>query len=106
LLCLFIGGSGVGYVWQKSQIIELGRQIKNRENKLHDLQVQNEKIRRQVAMLHSPQYIEARVKELNLGLVQPQPSQIWRMVEPSAVVIGYPRSQQLAARANENSVMP
>ena len=24
LLCLLIGGSGVGYVWQKDQIIRLG----------------------------------------------------------------------------------
>ena len=109
LLCLFIGGSGIGYVWQKSQIIELGRQIKARENRLNDLQVQNEKTRRQVAMLHSPQYIEMRIRELNLGLVQPQPGQIWRMVEPSAEissVASAPRGQQFAARSNGNPNLP
>ena len=34
LLCLLIGGSGVGYVWQKNQIYELGQQIKKRELRL------------------------------------------------------------------------
>ena len=109
LLCLFIGGSGVGYVWQKNQIYELGRQIKTRENHLKELQVQNEKSRRQIAMLHSPQYIEMRIKELNLGLVQPQPNQIWRMVEPSAEALGVasaPRGQQIAARQNRNPAIP
>ena len=42
LLCLLIGGSGVGYVWQKSQIDRLGRQIKTRENALGRAQEQNE----------------------------------------------------------------
>ena len=37
LLCLLIGGSGVGYVWQKSQIHELGKMIKARENKVAEL---------------------------------------------------------------------
>lgn len=109
LLCLFIGGSGVGYVWQKNQIYELGRQIKTRENHLKELQVQNEKSRRQIAMLHSPQYIEMRIKELNLGLVQPQPNQIWRMVEPSSEASGVasvPRGQQIAARQNRNPAIP
>ena len=27
MLCQFIGGSGIWYVWQKNQIYELGRQI-------------------------------------------------------------------------------
>lgn len=109
LLCLFIGGSGVGYVWQKNQIYELGKQIKSRENRLKELQVQNEKSRRQIAMLHSPQYIEMRIRELNLGLVQPQPNQIWRMVEPSAEmsnVTSAPQGRQIAARQNPNPAIP
>ena len=31
--------------------------------------------------LRSPQMLERRIKELNLGLVQPAPSQLWRIVE-------------------------
>jgi cell division protein FtsB len=104
-LCLFIGGSGVGYVWQKSQINDLGNQILKREHNLADLRDQNEKLRRQVGMLHSPQYIEMRLKELNLGLVQPQPAQIWRMVEPPAVVNPVAPAEY-AARRDHQPALP
>lgn len=83
LLCLVIGGSGVGYVWQKNQIYDLGQQIRKREIHLKELQDQNEKLRRQMAFMRSPQFLETRVKELNLGLVPPQPSQVWYMTEPT-----------------------
>ena len=109
LLCAFICSSCLGYVWQKSQINDLGNQILKREHRLGELRDQNEKLRRQLAALHSPQYIELRIKELNLGLVQPQPNQIWRMVEPSAEAAkftGAPREQQFAARQNTNPAMP
>ena len=54
LLCLLIGGSGVGYVWQKDQISQLGQQIKKRELRLADLENQNEKLRKQLATMRSP----------------------------------------------------
>ena len=54
LLCLFIGGSGVGYVWQKNQFFELGKQIKQRELRLNGLAVQNEKLKKQLATMRSP----------------------------------------------------
>ncbi len=83
LLCVLIGGSGVGYVWQKSQISELGQQIRRRELRLGELQGQNEKLKKQLAVMRSPQFLEDRIRELNLGLVVPQPSQICRLVEPA-----------------------
>ena len=83
LLCLLIGGSAVGYVWQKNQIYLLGQQIKKREVHLKDLQDQNGKLRRQIEYMRSPAFLVARVKELNLGLVPPQPSQIWYLKEPA-----------------------
>lgn len=82
LLCALIGGAGVGYVWQKEQINDLGKQILAREKRLIELREQGEKLRRQLATLRSPQFIELRIRELNLGLVQPGPGQVWRMVEP------------------------
>jgi hypothetical protein len=82
LLCALIGGSGVGYVWQKSQIDELGRQIKACELRLAELQTQNKKARDQLAVLRSPIMLKKRVDELKLGLVEPQQSQIWRLPEP------------------------
>src|SRR6266446_2782985 len=81
-LCLLIGGSGIGYVWQKNQIYQLGQQIKKREQRLAGLEDQNEKLRKQLAMMLSPQYLESRIKDLNLGLAQPQPGQVWRLSEP------------------------
>lgn len=82
LLCLLIGGSGIGYVWQKNQIYDLGQQIRKRELHLKDLQDQNDKLRRQLASMRSPQYLQERVKEMNLGLVPSQPSQVWYLKEP------------------------
>jgi hypothetical protein len=82
LLCAMIGGAGVGYVWQKGKIIELGRQITSREKRLVDLQGQNEKLRKQLGLMRSPQFLEMRVKELNLGLVPPSSAQFWRLSEP------------------------
>ena len=83
VLCVLIGGSGVGYVWEKSQVVELGRQIKKREERYRELLGQNEKMRKQLATLRSPASLEARIKELNLGLMAPQPSQVLRLPEPA-----------------------
>lgn len=83
LLCLLIGGSGVGYVWQKDQIRRLGVQIKERETRLSQLEEDNEKRRKQLGSLRSPPFLEMRIKELNLGLVAPQPIQVWKLAEPS-----------------------
>ncbi|HLP77677.1 MAG TPA: hypothetical protein VK327_12255, partial [Candidatus Paceibacterota bacterium] len=81
LLCLLIGGSGIGYVWQQSQIDELGKQRWKREQELRVLQAQNRKLRDQLLLMNSVKYLETKVKELNLGLVQAQPSQKWLLRE-------------------------
>lgn len=82
LLCLLIGGSGVGYVWQKEQIDKLGDQIKLRERRLNMLQDQNEVMRKQIAKLRSPGFLEQRIKDANLGLGPPQHGQVMRLPEP------------------------
>src|SRR5215471_3421773 len=82
VICLLIGGSGVGYVWQKEQIDKLGHELKRRENRLLALEQQNEALRRQLANMRSPKFLEMRIKEANLGLGPPQPSQILRLSEP------------------------
>ena len=84
-LCLLIAGSAVGYVWQKSQIYQLGQQIRQRETRLKQLQDANQKLTDQLAMLRSPLMLDRRVRELNLGLAPAQPSQIWRLPEPMSV---------------------
>jgi hypothetical protein len=97
LICGVIVVCCVGYVWQKKQISELGEQIRLRETNLKKSRDQNDKLKRQLAVLLSPEYLDARVKELKLGLVQPQPTQIWRLPEPSADPQLPRREVQLAA---------
>jgi cell division protein FtsB len=96
LLCLLIGGSGVGYVWQKEQLARLGQQIKIRESRLAALEDQNEQLKKQLAFMRSPRFLEARIKEWNLGLVQPQPGQIWRLNEPAPEPASSEQSRQYA----------
>jgi hypothetical protein len=98
VLCLLIGGSGVGYVWQKNQIYELSQQMKKREITLRTLQGQNEKLRKQLAAMRSPKYLDMKVRELNLGLVQPQPNQIWRLPEPMSDLPRVGQETQFAAQ--------
>jgi hypothetical protein len=80
-LCIFIAGSGVGYVWQKSQLHTLGRDISDREVRLTDLVRQNKALRDQLAVMCSPEALEAKVKAFNLGMVQIPASQTVRIYE-------------------------
>ena len=75
MLCLLIGGSGVGYVLQKNQIYELGREIGRREVMLERIRYQNELSAGRLAALQKPERLAERVRELKLGLVPPQPKQ-------------------------------
>jgi hypothetical protein len=80
-LCLLIGGSAVGYVWQKSEIYRLGQQRIQRETRLKQLQADNKRLIDQIAVLHSPVMLDRRAKELNLGLVPATPMQVVRLSE-------------------------
>jgi cell division protein FtsB len=84
VLCLMLGGFGIGYVWQKNQIWELGQQIKQRELKLEKIRHENASLYKNLNTLRSPPQLERKIKELNLGLVPPHPSQVWRLPEPLA----------------------
>jgi cell division protein FtsL len=79
--CLVIAGLAVGYVWQKGQIYQLGRQITSCESRLAQLRDENQKLSDQLAVLNSPVMLDQRVHELNLGLVPAQPGQVYRLVE-------------------------
>ena len=54
VLCLFIGGTGLGYVWQKNQIYELGQRIRRREAQLDLLKRQNRNLEAHLKVLRSP----------------------------------------------------
>lgn len=97
LLCLLIGGSGVGYVWQKTEISRLGEQTRQGEQRLEELRRQNEALRRVLAGLTSPKDLDARVKKLNLGLAEPQADQIVRLseFEPEPEPVRIPKAGQV-----------
>ena len=101
LLCFLIAGSAVGYVWQKSQIYQLGRQIRQCEIRLSQLKSDNQRLTDQLAILRSPMMLDQRARQLNLGLAPAQPGQVYHLPEP---VLGQPSeksSRQLAGRLNE-----
>ena len=102
LLCALLGGSGVGYVWQRNQIDELGRQIVNRETRLAALRDQNKKLGDQLQRLRSPKPLELRVRELKLGLGQLQPGQVWRLPEPLAPTSAETSRPSAARQARES----
>ena len=83
-LCLLIGGSGIGYVFQKQSIFNLGQEIKKREQRLAEVERQNDQLRKNLATMRSPIYLEAQIKRLQLGLVAPPMSSVWQLPEPVA----------------------
>jgi hypothetical protein len=92
-LCFVIAGSAVGYVWQKSEIYKLGRQIRQSEIRLTQLQKDNREFSRDLSALRSPLALDRRANELKLGLAPAQPAQVLRLREPIA-----------APAKNENSM--
>ncbi|HEX9046536.1 MAG TPA: septum formation initiator family protein [Verrucomicrobiae bacterium] len=101
LLCLLIGGSAIGYVWQKSQIDRLGRQISERESKLKQLKNDNKLLSDQIAFLRSPVMLDRRAKDLNLGLTPAQPLQVVRLPDVPTEV-AEKSARQLAQRPVTN----
>ena len=91
LICLLLGGSAIGYVYQKNQLIELGKQIQKREQQLKTVSESSAHWQRTLLTLQSAYYLESRVKELKLALAQPAQAQILTIVEVPATAA--PRSQ-------------
>ncbi len=96
-VCLLLGGSGVGYVWQKDQISQLGQEIRKRELRLTELEDQNEKLRKILGRMRSPGFLEQRIQDLGLGLVRPQQTQVWRLPEPARELPRQEGERQYAA---------
>jgi len=81
--CFVIAGAAVGYVWQKGQIYQLGNQIRQKEIRLSQLQKEDDQREKVIADIRSPVKLDARARELNLGLLPAQPMQVVRLAEPS-----------------------
>jgi hypothetical protein len=83
-LCIALAGVGWCYLWQKGQIGQLGRQVKERERLLEGIRIQNDKLRESLAGLRKADALKRRVIELNLGLAQPVQGQVESLPEPPA----------------------
>jgi hypothetical protein len=91
LICALLGGSALGYIYQKNQIFELGRQIQKSEQRLSALRDNNAKYQKALLTLQSATQLEKRVRELRFELVQPAQSQILTIIEVPASAV--PKSQ-------------
>jgi hypothetical protein len=92
LICFFIGGAGIGYVYQKNILNKLGQEIKNRERDLKLLESNNEAQETRLQRLNSARLLEERVREMQLDLIPASPTQIVVIVdgEPQAVAPARP----------------
>ena len=97
LLCLLLGGSAIGFVYQKNQLVALGREIQRSEQQVKALADGNARQTRTLLTLQSPRALEDKARELKLGLVQPAQAQILTIVEMPAGAVSAPRSQPLYA---------
>jgi hypothetical protein len=81
-LCLLLGSAGVGYVWQKNQILRLGEQQQKREQTLIEIKNRNEMLTAKLSEMRSADFIERKIRELKLNLQLPPQAQIQRLKEP------------------------
>lgn len=81
-VCICVGVSGLGYVWQKNTIYRLGDDIKKRETALSSAHKRNLMLAAQMAHLESPAQLEAECQQYNLSLVAPKENQVVRLYEP------------------------
>lgn len=82
ITCASIAAIGVGYVWQKNQILRLGDDMKRREATLLAAEKRNTMLASQLAHFKSPTYLEDQCRQYNLGLTAPTEAQIKRLLEP------------------------
>lgn len=80
-LCL----AGIGYLWAKTQLWNLSREVKTLETRLDELKRTNDVLQQSYAAMGTPAKLEESIRRLRLGLVAPQPDQIVRLTEPARI---------------------
>ena len=98
LVCIFLGGAGLGYVYLKNQIHTTGSKIKALERELAELNTQDEVTRSKIASLSSRSALQRR---LNEGFIKLIPISDDRLVRVEAL----PRKEnnELRPVSNERS---
>ena len=79
VICAVFCLAGIGYVWAKTQVWALSRDIKKLEVRLEELRRDNDIRQRTYAEMCAPARLHELVQNLQLGLSAPLPSQIVRM---------------------------
>ncbi len=91
-LSLFLGGSGVGYVFQKGQIDGLAKQIKANDEVLNELETRQQSLKLKLEKSTSRAQLELARRHFDLPLVQPDRRHVLTLPEPR---IDAPRIIQL-----------
>jgi hypothetical protein len=76
LFCLLLGGTAVGYVFQKEQVNALKKQERELDARLAHLRLSNAKMHQELARRESPVALEQAVRRHRLDLGLPHPSQV------------------------------
>ena len=84
VLCSMLGGSAVGYVLQKNELHDLGRNITRSEIVLEQLIRENSRRAQHLANLQGPTKIAERVRERKMPLGDPAAGQTIWLSEPPA----------------------
>ena len=99
-ICLLIGGSAVGYVWQKNQISQLWLQKQRSEKRLMEAKRLNQSLASRLNELRGQKYLKQKLKDYNLVLVEPSRSQIWVLPEPSRETVRPTPEREYALQGN------
>jgi hypothetical protein len=104
VVCTSVCLAGIGYVWAKTEVWVLSKEMKKLELRLDDLKRQNDVLQRTYSAMCAPATLDARVRQLNLGLAAPLPSQIVRMpsTAPAPLADSNIETKVYAATNNEN----
>jgi hypothetical protein len=84
LICFFIGGAGVGYVYQKDLLNKLSQEKREREEEMNRLQLDNAQKRAHLEQMNSQRQLQERVRRMHPDLMLPTPDQV--VVLPSIPV--------------------
>jgi len=81
-LSLFLGGSGVGYVYQKGQIHGLIKQRDANDLKIYDLSRRSDTLKVRMAGVTARAQLELAGRQFQLDLRMPEPGQVITLPEP------------------------
>jgi hypothetical protein len=101
VVCGAICLAGLGYVWAKTELWGLSREIKKLEVRRDELKRGNEGLQRTYAAMCTHERLGARVKELQLGLAAPTQNQMLRLPEPVPLTQQQPENRFYAAKGTE-----